>query len=212
MTVTPPESELPDIISVDAHVLEPQDLWQEELPASMRERGPKGVRERAKIVFEGGGMRLYRDVPDGDWCDVWLFDDLVLPTGMLHACGGLTVDQHENRPATYDEFRPGTHDQAARLADMDEGHVEVSINYPNTFPRFAGQGFAERADHDLGLACLQIYNDWMIDEWCGGAGKGRGISAAGMASISTMAAPAASRAFASATSWSAAPSARPCTR
>ena len=56
---------------------------------------------------------------------------------------------------------------------MDEGRIEVSICYPNTFPRFAGQGFAERADHDLGLACLQIYNDWMIDEWCGGAGKGR---------------------------------------
>ncbi len=173
MSVTPPESEFPDIISVDDHGLEPQDLWQRELPASMRDRGPKVVRERAKIAFEGGGMRLYRDVPDGDWCDVWLFDDLVLPTGMLHACGGLPGDQHTNRPAIYDEFRPGTHDQAARLADMDEGHVEVSINYPNTFPRFAGQGFAERADHDLGLACLQIYNDWMIDEWCGGAGKGR---------------------------------------
>ena len=25
----------------------------------------------------------------------------------------------------------------------------------------------------LGLACVQAYNDWMIDEWCGGAGHGR---------------------------------------
>ena len=34
---------------------------------------------------------------------------------------------------------------------MDANHVEVAINYPNTFPRFAGQGFAERADKDLAL-------------------------------------------------------------
>ena len=31
--VTPAEHELPDIISVDDHVLEPKDLWQRELPA-----------------------------------------------------------------------------------------------------------------------------------------------------------------------------------
>ena len=36
---------------------------------------------------------------------------------------------------------------------MDTNHVEASINYPNTFPRFAGQGFAERADKELALAC-----------------------------------------------------------
>ncbi|MFA5882451.1 MAG: amidohydrolase family protein [Acidimicrobiia bacterium] len=173
MTVTPAEADFPDIISVDDHVLEPQDLWQRELPASMKDRGPKVVRQRAKLAFEGGGMRLFRDVPDGDWCDIWEFDDLVLPTGMLHAAAGIPPEEQENRPAIYDDFRPGTYDQTARLADMDEGHIQVSICYPNTFPRFAGQGFAERADHDLGLACLQIYNDWMIDEWCGGAATGR---------------------------------------
>jgi hypothetical protein len=32
---------------------------------------------------------------------------------------------------------------------MDVNHVEVAINYPNTFPRFAGQGFAERPDKSL---------------------------------------------------------------
>jgi predicted TIM-barrel fold metal-dependent hydrolase len=56
---------------------------------------------------------------------------------------------------------------------MDANHVEAAINYPNIFPRFAGQGFAERDDKALALTCLQIYNDWMIDEWCAGAGRGR---------------------------------------
>ena len=56
---------------------------------------------------------------------------------------------------------------------MDANHVEAAINFPNMFPRFCGQGFLEREDKELALACVQIYNDWMIDEWCGGAGHGR---------------------------------------
>ncbi len=75
--------------------------------------------------------------------------------------------------ATYEDLRPGTYDQTARLEDMDLNHVEAAINYPNIFPRFCGQGFLERDDKELALACLQIYNDWIIDEWCGGAGVGR---------------------------------------
>jgi predicted TIM-barrel fold metal-dependent hydrolase len=178
-TATTPTTEhtggvdIPWLISVDDHVLEPRDLWQRELPAAWRERGPRVSRERAKLSFRGGALTLERGVDDGHWCDIWLFDDLVLPTGLLHAPAGIPQDQQANLPAIYDDFRAGTWDQAARLADMDANRVEVSINYPNTFPRFAGQGFAERGDKELALAALQIYNDWMIDEWSGGAGRGR---------------------------------------
>jgi predicted TIM-barrel fold metal-dependent hydrolase len=171
--MTPAEGDLPPIISVDDHILEPRDLWTRELPPSMRDRGPRVVRERARLGFSGGVLRLERDVPDGTWCDLWCFEDLVVPTGLLHAPVGRPPEEQENLPAVYEDFRPGTYDQAARLRDMDENHVEASINYPNTFPRFAGQGFAERADRDLGLAALRVYNDWMIDEWCGGAAHGR---------------------------------------
>jgi len=172
-SVTPAEADLPNIISVDDHVLEPRDLWQRELPARFRDRGPRTVKEKIRIEFSGGAMQLNRDDPDGHWCDLWLFDDLVLPTGTLHAAAGVPPEEQENLPAVYEDFRPGTYDRDARLLDMDENHVDVSICYPNTFPRFAGQGFAERADHELGLLALQIYNDWMIDEWCGGAARGR---------------------------------------
>ncbi len=171
--VTPEEHELPDMISVDDHVMEPKELWQQQLPEALRERGPKVVREKVKLKFQGGHYGFERGVDDGDWCDVWVFDDLVMPTGFLHAPAGVPRDQQRNVPATYEDFRPGTWDQTARLADMDLNHCEAAINYPNIFPRFAGQGFLERADKDLALTCLRIYNDWMIDDWCGGAGKGR---------------------------------------
>ena len=75
-------------------------------------------------------------------------------------------------PLTYDEMRPGCYEQAPRLEDMDENHTEASLSFP-TFPRFCGQTFLEHGERDLALACVQAYNDWMIDEWCAGAGHGR---------------------------------------
>ena len=171
--VTPAEQDLPNMISVDDHVMEPKELWQEQLPASLRERGPRTVREKVKLSFKGGHYGFERNAEDGQWCDVWLFDDLVTPTGLLHAPAGVPRDEQRNIPAVYEDFRNGTWDQTARLADMDLNHVDAAINYPNIFPRFAGQGFLERSDKELALACLRIYNDWMIDDWCAGAGKGR---------------------------------------
>ena len=171
--VTPAEADLPNMISVDDHVMEPKELWQEQLPASLRERGPRTVREKVKLSFKGGHDGFERNAEDGQWCDVWLFDDLVTPTGLLHAPAGVPRDEQRNIPAVYEDFRDGTWDQTARLADMDLNHVDAAINYPNIFPRFAGQGFLERSDKELALTCLRIYNDWMIDDWCAGAGKGR---------------------------------------
>ncbi len=171
--VTPAEADLPLIISVDDHVLEPRDLWQQQLPADVRDRGPKVSRERVRLVFEGGHYGFERDDENGQWCDVWKFDDLVMPTGLLHAPAGIPRNEQRNVPAVYEDFRAGTYDKASRLADMAENHVEAAINFPNIFPRFAGQGFAERSDKDLALTCLRIYNDWMTDDWCGGDARGR---------------------------------------
>ncbi|MCR9097201.1 MAG: amidohydrolase [bacterium] len=171
--VTPQEHELPNIISVDDHVMEPKTLWQEQLPPSLRDKGPRVSREKVKLAFTGGHYGFERNAPDGDWCDVWLFEDLATPTGLLHGPAGIPRKEQRNVPAVYEDLRPGTYDQAARLEDMTLNHVDAAINYPNIFPRFAGQGFAERKDKDLALACLQIYNDWMIDDWCAGPGKGR---------------------------------------
>jgi predicted TIM-barrel fold metal-dependent hydrolase len=170
---TPEENELPEMISVDDHIMEPKELWQQQLPPSLRERGPRVSREKVKLEFKGGNYGFTRNAEDGSWSDVWLFDDLVSPTCQLHGPAGIPRKQQRNVPATYEDFRPGTYDQTARLQDMTLNHVQAAINYPNLFPRFAGQGFAEREDKELGFTCLKIYNDWMIDDWCGGAAKGR---------------------------------------
>jgi predicted TIM-barrel fold metal-dependent hydrolase len=169
--------DIPKIISVDDHVVEPPDLWTNRLPAKYQEVGPRVVRDRAKFSFTGGVFSYEKGVHDGEWCDWWLYDELVYPFPKLSAAVGF--DDLDVTPTTYDEIRPGCWIQSDRLADMTANHVDASICFPNTLPRFCGQTFYEQGvkreggDPELARLCVESYNDWMIDEWCGGEGKGR---------------------------------------
>jgi predicted TIM-barrel fold metal-dependent hydrolase len=160
---------IPRIISVDDHVVEPPDLWTTRVPARYRDRAPRLVRERGGIVEAELGA--WTPDPAGPWADIWYYDDLVKPVSRMSVAVGL--GELRWGTVTYDEIRPGAWKQADRLADMDANHVDASICFPNTLPRFCGQTFAERADKELALLCVRAYNDWMIDDWCGGAGAGR---------------------------------------
>jgi predicted TIM-barrel fold metal-dependent hydrolase len=160
---------IPRIISVDDHVVEPPDLWTARVPARLRDRAPRLVRERGRVVEAENGA--WTPDPDGEWADIWYYDDLVKPVSRMSVAAGL--GELRWGTVTYDEIRPGAWKQAERLADMDANHVDVSVCFPNTLPRFCGQTFAERADKALALVCVQAYNDWMVEDWCGGAGAGR---------------------------------------
>jgi len=167
-------SALPLIISVDDHVLEPPTLWTDRLPAAHLDHGPRVVRERAEVVFDtttGKGRIANRGAADGVWCDWWLYEDLEIALNLQVASAG--IENVDRRPVTYDDVRPGCWQQAARLADMDRNHVEASVCFPNVVPRFCGQTFLEAKDRELGLLCVRAYNDWILEEWAGGAGRGR---------------------------------------
>ena len=58
-----------------------------------------------------------KGVPDGEWCDWWLYDDLVYPFPKLSAAVGF--DDLDVTPTTFDEIRAGCWKQKDRLADMD---------------------------------------------------------------------------------------------
>ena len=66
-------------------------------------------------------------------------------------------------------MRPGAYQVKPRLEDMDANWTEASLCFP-TFPRFCGQTFLEAKDKELALLCVQAYNDWMVEEWCGESG------------------------------------------
>jgi predicted TIM-barrel fold metal-dependent hydrolase len=49
---------------------------------------------------------------------------------------------------------------------MDAAGVDYSVLYPTVAGR-AGETFGRLTDPELELACVQAYNDWLIDEWAG---------------------------------------------
>jgi len=162
--------EIPKIVSVDDHVIEPANVWQDRLPAAYKEVGPRLDRRKVKNMKFVGGVFSYEaaaENEDGTWCDWWLIEDLQYPLTRLSAAAGYPRDEITVSPITMDDMRKGCWDQKARLEDMDVNHVGASLAFPS-FPRFCGQTFAERNDRTLGDLCVKAYNDWMIDEWCAG--------------------------------------------
>ncbi len=165
-----PQRELPKILSVDDHVVEPPHLWDTWLPERYRDRGPKVVRKRIESMTYLGGTRYdIVEGPDGDDCDCWVYEDLMAPHKRHVASVGFDRDDMSLSPITYDEMRPGCYEPVARVEDMTMNWVDGSLSFP-TFPRFCGQTFLEAKDKDLALACVRAYNDFMVEEWCGDSG------------------------------------------
>jgi predicted TIM-barrel fold metal-dependent hydrolase len=137
------------IIDADAHVYEPPDVWQDRVPARLRERAPKVTRTE-----EG---------------DVWSFDggERLRAVGLMAAAGASWLDF---RPSglTYDGMRRGFFEPAARLADMDADGIGAQILYPSVCEEGARMFGDERG---LQLACVRAYNEWLL-EFCA-AGDGR---------------------------------------
>ncbi|MGE0878722.1 MAG: amidohydrolase family protein [Acidimicrobiia bacterium] len=140
------EYDLNWLISVDDHVLEPPNVWQDRVPAKYKDIAPR------MVTLDSGG-------------EAWVYEDKVLPTSGLSAVAGKKKQEFSPEPVTYSEMRPGCYDAAERVKDMNIAGILASLNFPS-FPRFCGQIFMEAKDRELGLLCLKAYNDWMIDEWC----------------------------------------------
>ena len=163
------EDDLPWIVSVDDHVVEPPHLWKEWLPERLKARGPRIERRGVgSMRHVGGGTYEQEFNSDGRPADCWVFEDLVYIHKRHVASVGFSRDEMTMTPMTYDEMRPGCYDPVARVEDMLMNHVDVSLCFPS-FPRFCGQTFTEAKDRELGEACVYAYNDWMVEEWCGGS-------------------------------------------
>jgi predicted TIM-barrel fold metal-dependent hydrolase len=160
-------SDFPWIISVDDHVVEPKDVWLRWLPERFRDRGPRVVEAPYEWVPEGRfPFRLAAEGPSTDW---WVYGEQRAPIMVGSAAAGRSADEIDYMPTNYGEMRPGYYDRKARLADMDLNHVERSLCFP-TFPRFCGQVFLWGHDRELDLACVEAFNNWMVEEWCADSG------------------------------------------
>ncbi len=169
--------ELPKIISVDDHVVEPAHVWQTWLPEKYREKGPHVERKRwGKFRLKKGAKYEMTEDPEGEWGDAWIYEDKVIyvqkkfvaiPKSATKGDDVSTFDKTvmTMTAVTYDDMRAGCWDAKERKKDFEVNWVDGSLPFP-TFPRFCGQTFMEADDRELALACVKAYNDWMVDEWC----------------------------------------------
>ncbi len=135
------------LVSVDDHVVEPPDMFDQHLAAKFKDVAPRVVR-----------------TDSGD--DVWLYEGQELPNIGLNAVAGKPPEEYGIEPTSFGEMRPGCWDIDQRIADMDVNGILGSMCFPS-FPQFCGQLFSRTQDKDVALAMVRAYNDWHIDQWCG---------------------------------------------
>ena len=137
------------LISVDDHVVEPPDLFQHHLTPEWKDRAPRVVRRK-------------------DGTDVWVFEGQQLLNIGLNAVAGRPPEEYGVEPTSFEQLRPGCYDVGERVHDMNANGVLASLCFPS-FPSFCGALWARTEDKQLAITMLRAYNDWHIDEWCGGA-------------------------------------------
>jgi hypothetical protein len=143
-----PLQEHHQIVSVDDHLVEHPRVWQDRIPAQFRDEAPR--------IKEVNGMHL------------WHYDGQVFPTIGLNAVAGKPRDQWGLDPVRYEDMIPGCYDPAARVKDMDLDGEQAALCFPS-FPGFGGGTFFRANDKALAALCVQAWNDFYIDEWCGTA-------------------------------------------
>jgi predicted TIM-barrel fold metal-dependent hydrolase len=135
------------LVSVDDHLIEPQDMFVKHMPARFKDRAP--------VVRHGTNGAHH-----------WQIEGQKAPGLGLNAVAGRPKEEYGFEPVSYEQVRAGCYDVAARVGDMDANGVLGSICF-GSFPGFAGARFQKMQDKDLALATIQAYNDWHIHDWCG---------------------------------------------
>lgn len=135
------------LVSVDDHVVEPPDVFDNHLPAKYREYAPT-LKER-----EDGTL-------------AWYFYEHEITNVGLNAVAGRPREEYGIEPTRLDEMRSGCWNVDDRIKDMDAGGVLGSLCFPS-MPGFAGRIFASAETPEIAAAMVRAYNDWHIHEWCG---------------------------------------------
>ncbi len=134
------------LVSIDDHMVEPPDMFDNHVPEKWKDRVPKLVRN--------------------EWgADEWQFEGKATstPFGMA-ATVGWPKEEWGFNPGSYVELRPGCFDVHERVKDMDANGVLASLNFP-TMAGFNARTFHEAEDKELAMVMLRAYNDWVLDEW-----------------------------------------------
>ena len=134
-------------ISVDEHVQEHPDLWTKRLSAAK------------------WGGRIPHVAKDAQGNERWLIDGRPIAMDGVADCGAVMAPRTAN-PTRWADVPAMVYDARQRLQAMDAAGIDHAVLYP-TVAGIAGQNFGRIEDDELELACVQAYNDWLLEEWAG---------------------------------------------
>ena len=163
------------LISTDDHVVEHPRVWLDRLPAALRDRGPRLVEVTGDMVRTGLSVPSKGGNPVPVGAEVWLLDGQVHPTITTNAIAGRPREEYGFEPFRLDQVRPGCYDPIAprwRTWTLDGVQAQL-LGVPVPSPASPAPSSSRWEDKELALACVQAYNDFMIEEWCASAPRTR---------------------------------------
>lgn len=127
----------PFVLSCDAHIVEPQDLFTAQLPPHLQQWAPNAyVDEKNRRVTRLGETVLFKIPIDFTTHKVGAANDL--------------------------DIRKGQRDLKLRLADMERDGVDAELCFPSL-----GLMVSRITDAEAARECCRIYNDWAWDYLAG---------------------------------------------
>ena len=134
-------------ISVDEHVQEPPEVWTQ------------------RLSRQKWGERIPHVERRANGTERWVVDGREIDLAGVADCGAAMAQRTEN-PQRWADVPAVVYDPQKRLKAMDEAGIEYAVLYP-TVAGVGGQSFGRIEDPELELACVQAYNDWLLEAWAG---------------------------------------------
>jgi predicted TIM-barrel fold metal-dependent hydrolase len=132
-------------ISADDHVQEHPEVWTSRM-------------SRARW-----GDRIPHLAHMDDGTEEWMIEGWRIPLPGVAMANAAMADRTQE-PKHWSEVPRAAFSPAERLKAMDVDGIDYSVLYPSV-SGLAGQNFGSVVDPDLEIACVQAYNDWLIEEW-----------------------------------------------
>jgi predicted TIM-barrel fold metal-dependent hydrolase len=137
-----------NLISSEAHIVEPPDLFERGLPKTLLERAPR------MVTVADGGSAWSVDGSD----PLPLAASTATGSGWHRAAGGVGID----RPVRWEAVLPALYDPAERLRAQWTDSIDAEILYPT--PEL-WDAIRQLPDAELKVASVRAYNDWLT-EFC----------------------------------------------
>lgn len=132
-------------ISADDHVQEHPEVWT------------------SRMSKQKWGGRIPHVEKQADGSESWVIDGRRVSLPGIALAGALMADRAQE-PKRWSDVPRMAFSAPERLKAMDLDGIDYSVLYP-IVGGLAAETFGKLDDADLELACVQAYNDWLIDEW-----------------------------------------------